>query len=60
MVQTSLNPNINSVSETDPGYGQIFAVLWRRFPWILLVFLSSTAIAGIMALKTEQIGRAQV
>ena len=53
MVQTSLNPNINSASETDPGYGQIFAVLWRRFPWILLVFLSSTAIAGIMALKTE-------
>ncbi|MDB9457874.1 exopolysaccharide transport family protein, partial [Dolichospermum circinale CS-545/17] len=53
MVQSSLNPNINSVSETDPGYGQIFAVLWRRFPWILLVFLSSTAIAGIMALKTE-------
>lgn len=53
MVQSSLNPNINSASETDPGYGQIFAVLWRRFPWILLVFLSSTAIAGIMALKTE-------
>ncbi|MEY2912369.1 MAG: hypothetical protein RLZZ184_1678 [Cyanobacteriota bacterium] len=53
MVQSSLNPNINSASETEPGYGQIFAVLWRRFPWILLVFLSSTAIAGIMALKTE-------
>ena len=53
MVQSSLNPNINSASETDPGYGQIFAVLWRRFPWILLVLLSSTAIAGIMALKTE-------
>jgi len=53
VVQSSLNPNINSASETEPGYGQIFAVLWRRFPWILLVFLSSTAIAGIMALKTE-------
>ncbi|MTJ06723.1 polysaccharide biosynthesis tyrosine autokinase [Anabaena sp. UHCC 0204] len=53
MVQTSLNPNINSASETEPGYGQIFAVLLRRFPWLLLVLLSSTAIAGIITLRTE-------
>ena len=53
MVQTSLNPNINPASETEPGYGQMFAVILRRFPWLLLVLLSSTAIAGIITLKTE-------
>ncbi|MFM9158770.1 MAG: Wzz/FepE/Etk N-terminal domain-containing protein, partial [Dolichospermum sp.] len=37
----------------EAGNGKIFALLWRQFPWILLVFLSSTAMAGIMALKTE-------
>ncbi len=53
MVQTSLNSHINSASETEPGYGQIFAVILRRFPWLLLVLLSSTAIAGIITLRTE-------
>jgi capsular exopolysaccharide synthesis family protein len=53
VVQTSLNPNINPASETEPGYGQMFAVILRRFPWLLLVLLSSTAIAGIITLKTQ-------
>lgn len=52
MVQTSLNPHINPISEPEAGYGQMFAVMLRRFPWLLLVFLSSTAIAGIVTLKT--------
>jgi capsular exopolysaccharide synthesis family protein len=30
----------------------MFAVILRRFPWLLLVLLSSTAIAGIITLKT--------
>jgi succinoglycan biosynthesis transport protein ExoP len=53
VVQTSLNPHITPVTDTEPGYGQIFAVFVRRFPWFLLVFLSSTAIAGIITLKTN-------
>jgi polysaccharide biosynthesis transport protein len=53
VVQTSLNPSINPASETEPGYGEIFAIIVRRFPWLLLVLLSSTAIAGIITLKTE-------
>jgi succinoglycan biosynthesis transport protein ExoP len=52
VVQTSLNPHINPISEPEAGYGQMFAVMLRRFPWLLLVFLSSTAIAGIVTLKT--------
>ncbi|MBD2625393.1 GumC family protein [Trichormus variabilis] len=53
MVQTSLNPHLNSVVESEPGYGQMLTVLVRRFPWFLLVFLSSTALAGIITLKTN-------
>ncbi|WP_016949048.1 polysaccharide biosynthesis tyrosine autokinase [Anabaena sp. PCC 7108] len=53
MVQTSLNPHINSVVETEPGYGQMLTIFVRRFPWFLLVFLSSTALAGIITLKTN-------
>jgi capsular exopolysaccharide synthesis family protein len=52
VVQTSLNPQINQAAE-EPGYGQMFAVFVRRFPWVLLVFLSSTALAGIITLKTK-------
>ncbi|MEA5575263.1 polysaccharide biosynthesis tyrosine autokinase [Anabaena sp. UHCC 0451] len=53
MVQTSLNPHINPIADQDPGYGQMFAVLVRRFPWVILVLLSSTALAGIITLKTQ-------
>ncbi|MBD2384413.1 GumC family protein [Cylindrospermum sp. FACHB-282] len=53
MIQNSLNPHITPVPETEPGYGQLFAVLIRRFPWFLLVFISSTAIAGIVTFKTH-------
>ena len=53
MVQTSLNPHISSVADTETGYGQMFTVFVRRFPWFLLVFLSSTALACIITLKTK-------
>jgi polysaccharide biosynthesis transport protein len=52
VIQTSLNPNLNPAAETEPGYGQLFAVLIRRFPWFLLVFLSSVAVAGVITSKT--------
>ncbi|MEA5616713.1 polysaccharide biosynthesis tyrosine autokinase [Cronbergia sp. UHCC 0137] len=55
MVQTSLNPHINpaSVADAEPGYGQIFTVFVRRFPWILVVFMSSTALAGLITIRTN-------
>jgi succinoglycan biosynthesis transport protein ExoP len=53
VVQTSLNPQIiPAIADDEPSYGQIFAVFMRRFPWFLLVFLSSTAIAGLITLRT--------
>ena len=52
MVQTSLNPQFAPATE-EPGYGQIFSVFVRRFPWFLLVLLSSTTLAGIITLSTK-------
>lgn len=52
MVQTSLNPQINPAAE-EPSYGQMFSVFVRRFPWVILVLLSSTALAGIITLNTK-------
>ncbi|MBD2530220.1 polysaccharide biosynthesis tyrosine autokinase [Nostoc flagelliforme FACHB-838] len=53
MVQSSLNPHITPVSESEPSYGQMFAVFVRRFPWFLAVLISSIAIASIVTLKTK-------
>lgn len=54
MIQTSsLNPNVNPNPETEPGYGQLFAVLIRRFPWFLAVFIASVGIAGFLTSKTQ-------
>ena len=53
MIQTSLNPQISPSPEPEPGYGQLFAIFLRRFPWFLVVFISSTAIAGMVTFKTN-------
>lgn len=54
MIQTSsLNPNVNPIAETEPGYGQLFAILIRRFPWFLAVFIASVGIAGFVTSKTK-------
>ncbi len=53
MVQTSLNPHVNPVSETEPSYGQMFTVLVRRFPWFLVVLIGSITVASIVTLKTK-------
>ncbi|MCC5626326.1 GumC family protein, partial [Nostoc sp. CHAB 5715] len=53
MVQSSLNPHITQVSETEPSYGQLFAVFVRRFPWFLAVLITSLAIAGMVTFKTK-------
>ncbi|ARV57702.1 capsular biosynthesis protein [Nostocales cyanobacterium HT-58-2] len=52
MVQSSLSPYVNPVAESEPGYGQLFAVLIRRFPWFLAAFVASIAIAGVITKRT--------
>ena len=44
---------LNTVPETDPGYGQIFAILIRRRFWLLGVFCLVLAIATVKAFKTN-------
>jgi polysaccharide biosynthesis transport protein len=53
VTQASLSPNINSTSDPEPGYGQIFAVFIRRYPWFLGVFVASIAIAAIVTVMTK-------
>ncbi|BAY17987.1 lipopolysaccharide biosynthesis protein [Anabaenopsis circularis NIES-21] len=53
MVQTSLNPSVNTIADTEPGYGQLLAVFIRRFPWFVAVFVASIAMAAIMTAKTK-------
>ncbi|BAZ07642.1 GumC family protein [Calothrix sp. NIES-3974] len=52
MIQTTVNPVLKPATDNDPGYGQLFAILVRRFPWFLGVFLASIAIAGFITKRT--------
>lgn len=52
MVQSSLSPYVNPVTESEQGYGQLFAVLIRRFPWFLAAFVACIAVAGVMTKRT--------
>ncbi len=52
MIQTSLSPHVNPAADTEPGYGQLFAVLIRRFPWFLIVFMASVGAGYYMYRKT--------
>jgi polysaccharide biosynthesis transport protein len=52
VIQTTVNPALNSSADNDPGYGQLLAVLVRRFPWFLAVFMTSIAIAGLITKRT--------
>jgi capsular exopolysaccharide synthesis family protein len=54
VIQNSLNPHLSPAAETEPGYGQLFAVLIRRFPWFLVVFLASVGVAGYITSKTPR------
>ncbi len=53
MVQTSLNPSLNPAPETEAGYGQMFAIFLRRFPWFLLVFFTSITFAALITSRTK-------
>jgi len=45
--------NINSIPETEAGYGELFAVLIRRRFWLLSVFCIVLAVATVKALKEK-------
>lgn len=45
--------NLNTVSEADPGYGQLFAILIRRRLWLLSILILTLAIATVKAFTTE-------
>jgi polysaccharide biosynthesis transport protein len=53
VIQSSLAPSIHPVAEPEPGYGQMFAVLIRRFPWFILVFLACVGAGGAMTLLSK-------
>ena len=45
--------NINSIAETEAGYGELFAVLIRRRFWLLSVLCIVLSLATIKALKEK-------
>lgn len=45
--------NLNTVSETDPGYGQLFAILIRRRFWLLGILCLALGIATVKALTAK-------
>ena len=45
--------NINSIPETEAGYGELFAVLIRRRFWLLSVLCIVLAVATVKALKEK-------
>ncbi|MBD2186211.1 GumC family protein [Aerosakkonema funiforme] len=52
MVQVTEN-HLNAAAETDPGYGQIFAILIRRRFWLIGVFATVLSAAAIITLITK-------
>ncbi len=45
--------NLHTGTETDPGYGQLFAILIRRRFWLLGVLCTVLALATVKALKEK-------
>lgn len=45
--------NLNTVSETDPGYGQLFAILIRRRFWLLGILCLAVGLATVKALTAK-------
>ncbi|MEG4629288.1 polysaccharide biosynthesis tyrosine autokinase [Microcoleus sp. AR_TQ3_B6] len=45
--------NLNSIAETEAGYGELFAVLIRRRFWLLSVLCIVLAVATVKALKEK-------
>ncbi|MDJ0618759.1 MAG: polysaccharide biosynthesis tyrosine autokinase [Calothrix sp. MO_192.B10] len=53
MPHTNSNTQVNPAMEKEPGYGQLFAVLIRRLPWLLAIFITTVGIAGIITIFTK-------
>ena len=53
MLQTNLNPQMNTAVEKEPGYGQLFSVLIRRLPWVVGIFMAAISIAGVITVLTK-------
>ncbi len=45
--------NLNRTADTDPGYGQLLAILLRRRFWLLGIFLTVLSIATLKTLITK-------
>lgn len=45
--------NFNAAAETEPGYGQMFAVLWRRRFWLLGALSAALSVATVVTLISE-------
>ncbi|HEY9832565.1 MAG TPA: polysaccharide biosynthesis tyrosine autokinase [Stenomitos sp.] len=45
--------NLNTVPETDPGYGQLFAILIRRRLWLLGILCLALGMATVKAFTTK-------
>jgi succinoglycan biosynthesis transport protein ExoP len=45
--------NLNTIPETEPGYGQLFAILIRRRYWLLGVLCIALGIATVKAVRAK-------
>jgi capsular exopolysaccharide synthesis family protein len=50
---TAAQPRLNSTPAAESGYGQLFAILQRRYLWVLAAGAASVAIAFAYTLKQE-------
>ena len=53
MLTKNFNSQINIETEKEPNYGQLFDILIRRLPWLLVVLITSIGISDIMTLDTK-------
>ena len=53
MLTKNFNSQINIETEKEPNYGQLFDILIRRLPWLLVVLITSIGISAIMTLVTK-------
>ena len=50
---TAAQPQLNLPATPEPGYGQLFAILKRRYVWVLALSVTSVAIAFAYTLRQE-------
>lgn len=45
--------NFNLVTDSEPGYGQLLAIIWRRRLWVVGTLIVALAIAAMYTLRKE-------